>query len=105
MKVLTLRLTDEEHEQLASWALEGHRSLQKEIIYRLFSVEHFPRQGGVGRRIDVGAGMVSEEISEPASSLPHETPAPSESGAGTTPVREARPRDHFKPDFKTGKRK
>ena len=103
MKVFSLRLEDEEHAQLVASALHNQRSLQKEIIWRLFH--------------KTGAGMVSEEISEQAKVvLPRETPAPAESGAAEVAaspvdtgrsVRRARVRSRttseegFKPDFGT----
>jgi len=37
MPTISLRLTDEEAEQLRRWAFEGKRSLQKEIVFRLFA--------------------------------------------------------------------
>ena len=37
MPKINLRLTDEEHEALRQWALESHRSIQREAVYRLFS--------------------------------------------------------------------
>jgi len=36
MPKFTLRLTDEQHAELVAGAERGHRSLQKEIIHRLF---------------------------------------------------------------------
>lgn len=73
MKVFSLRLEDEEHAQLVASALHNQRSLQKEIIWRLFH--------------KTGAGMVSEEISEQAKVvLPRETPAPIDEGGETTDV-------------------
>lgn len=39
MPNINLRLTDEQHRELEAWAHDGHRSLQKEIIWRLFSSE------------------------------------------------------------------
>ena len=37
MPNINLRLTDEEHEALRTWAFEGRRSIQREIIFRLFA--------------------------------------------------------------------
>jgi len=37
MPSINLRLTKEQHEALETWAHDGHRSLQKEIIFRLFT--------------------------------------------------------------------
>ena len=37
MPNINLRLTDEEHDALREWAHGSHRSLQREIIFRLFS--------------------------------------------------------------------
>ena len=36
MPKFTLRLTDQQHAELVAGAERGHRSLQKEIIHRLF---------------------------------------------------------------------
>lgn len=115
MKILSLRLADAEHAQLVAAALHNQRSLQKEIIFRLFrgSAPGSP-DAGPGAE-SVGAGMVSEEISE-QSSPTHETPAPAESGAAGAETssadagrshRRARarsrpsPPEGFKPDFGT----
>ena len=45
MPNINLRLTDQEHAELTEWAFQGRRSIQKEIIWRLFSVE-VPKYGG-----------------------------------------------------------
>lgn len=37
MPTISLRLTDEQHTQLRAWAYGANRSLQREIIYRLFA--------------------------------------------------------------------
>lgn len=37
MPSINLRLTDQQHAELERWAHEGYRSIQKEIIFRLFS--------------------------------------------------------------------
>ena len=37
MPTISLRLTEEEHAALKRWAYEGQRSVQREIIFRLFS--------------------------------------------------------------------
>ena len=37
MPTISLRLTEEQHEELKRWAHEDARSVQKEIIFRLFS--------------------------------------------------------------------
>jgi hypothetical protein len=39
MPSINLRLTDQQHAELAEWARVGHRSIQKEIIWRLFTIE------------------------------------------------------------------
>ena len=44
MPKINLRLTDEQHAELEAWAKDGHRSLQKEIVFRLFS--YAPTNGG-----------------------------------------------------------
>lgn len=36
MKKLNLRLTDEQHSELEGWAQRSNRSLQREVVYRLF---------------------------------------------------------------------
>jgi hypothetical protein len=33
---INLRLTEAEHEELRAWAFEGRRSIQREIVFRLF---------------------------------------------------------------------
>lgn len=37
MPSINLRLTQEQHSELERWAHDGYRSIQKEIIFRLFS--------------------------------------------------------------------
>lgn len=37
MPTISLRLSDEQHEELKRWAREDSRSIQREIIFRLFS--------------------------------------------------------------------
>jgi hypothetical protein len=37
MPNINLRLTEEEHKALRTWAFEGRRSIQREIIFRLFA--------------------------------------------------------------------
>ena len=39
MPNINLRLSPEEHEVLRTWAFEGRRSIQREIIFRLFASE------------------------------------------------------------------
>lgn len=68
MPSINLRMTQEQHEQLARWAEDGHRSLQKEIIRRLFAeAELFPEATIVLRSVDdpMGPGTVLPEL-EPA---------------------------------------
>lgn len=106
---INVRFTEEQHQELRTEAFARGTSIQKVVIERIFG--------------DVGAGMVSEEISEQAQVvLPRETPAPAESGAAEVAaspvdtgrsVRRARARSRtpsqegFKPDFgsKLGKSK
>jgi hypothetical protein len=47
MPNINLRLTDEQHAALERWAKDGHRSLQKEIIWRLFVDPAFRRTNTV----------------------------------------------------------
>jgi len=41
MPTISLRLTDEQHEQLRAWAHDGQRSVQKEVIWRVFTQGHW----------------------------------------------------------------
>ena len=48
MPNINLRLTDEQHAQLERWAHDGYRSIQKEIIFRLFTLERGGRPAVTG---------------------------------------------------------
>ena len=85
MPSINLRLTDQEHAELEAWAKDGHRSLQKEIIWRLFTIE--------GNQ----APKVGPETTEPRVQHGPTTIVPA-SGATVTATLPAD--DHFKPDFK-----
>lgn len=103
MPTISLRLTDEQHAQLTAWAHDGERSVQKELIWRLFTQEHFASavQQAERRMTDyirtaTGDGsltatfstkpVVTEADAQPRD-IPTRTLAPAEN-------------DHFKPDFK-----
>jgi hypothetical protein len=75
MPNINLRLTEEQHTELTAWARDGHRSLQKEIIWRLFTQPGY--QGAVDAYIKADA-------------------QPRNVTARTIVSAE----DHFKPDFK-----
>ena len=51
MPTVSLRLTEEELQKLHAWAHDSRRSLQKEIVWRLFSTAHVPTTSGAGPRI------------------------------------------------------
>lgn len=98
MPNINLRLTDEEHEALRVWALEGRRSIQREIIFRLFSERSGLSEGAaVGdEAVSGSAPAKSEEAAERKHLQPPSRPeraAPSESSDL-----------HFKPDFKKPKK-
>jgi len=78
MPSINLRLTEEQHAELERWAHDGHRSLQKEIIFRLFSMHHVSTRGGANQTLQADA-------------QPRDT-------VTRTIVPAADP--HFKPDFK-----
>lgn len=77
MPNINLRLTEEEHRQLETWARDGRRSLQKEIIFRLFT------DGGVATaaREHLDAQRIKESAARDIRLRNVEDP-------------------HFKPDFK-----
>lgn len=87
MPKVNLRLTEEELEQLQRWAESGRRSLQKEIVYRLF------RERSVDNVITVGPSPFVEPVNVDAQprDVPTRTIAP-------TPYER-----EFKPDFKPTK--
>jgi hypothetical protein len=51
MPTISLRLSDEQRDELETWARGSERSIQREVVYRLFSMEHVPRRGGAGAMI------------------------------------------------------
>ena len=55
MPTVSLRLTEEELAQLHAWAHDSRRSVQKEIIWRLFSNGPLNAAAGVPRAVDVQA--------------------------------------------------
>lgn len=57
MPTISLRLSEEQHEELKAWAHDGHRSVQKEIIWRLFTVE-----GGQAPKTSPATGIPREAI-------------------------------------------
>lgn len=67
MPNINVRFTEQEHAELVEWAKQGQRSLQREIIWRLFTVEgnqaakHQPAAGEkrIGKTV-VADGKVHE---------------------------------------------
>lgn len=90
MPKVNLRLTEEEHAQLEAWAKDGHRSLQKEIIFRLFS--DFPSH--VATAVSHAERKATEEVR--AATGRDDLVATFETEPVTASVN---PDDHFKPDF------
>lgn len=103
MPKVNLRLTDQELEQLQAWAKDGRRSLQKEIVYRLFR-----ERAIVGRDPEDDSGyMPLPAVSAAKAAATMTDLATSSSGAGfvrdagaTQPSPGPAPEDSFKPDFK-----
>jgi hypothetical protein len=101
MPNITLRLTDEQHAELKQEAADAHRSMQNEIIHRLFVelpalsilVESSHRDD---RALVVGA-------SEPLAPEIEKIVRPFDAEAADE-IREDHDR-HFKPDPKPGKKK
>lgn len=74
MPTISLRMTDEQHAELAEWAHQGHRSIQREIIWRLFTIEgnqapkYWPATAGPLEAIEVplgGLGHLPERATTP----------------------------------------
>ncbi len=84
MPNINLRLTEEEHEALRTWAFDGRRSIQREIIYRLFSSE-----AAVGYAAVSGSAPLVQREEEKGSTEP--VPPRPERAASDS---------HFRPDFK-----
>ena len=95
MPTVSLRLTEEQLDELRAWAHDGKRSLQKEIVWRLFSVE-----GGQATKMWPGAGVPRVEVETGETLDVQGVPATSTTGKISRPQVDA-PDDHFKPDFKT----
>ena len=53
MPNINLRLTEEEHAALREWAHGSRRSIQREVVFRLFSMYAVPKQGGIGEPIPI----------------------------------------------------
>jgi hypothetical protein len=94
MPNINLRLTSEEHEALRKWAYEGQRSLQREIIFRLFN----------GRHVTAGLSEGSEVEDKRTVPAPRSTGTAQTHGTATELPGVASPSAssdaHFKPDFK-----
>jgi hypothetical protein len=87
---INLRLTDEQYAELERWAHDGERSLQKEVIWRLFTQSHF------ATAVEQVEKRATEEVR--AATAYKEAVVTYE----TEPI-VTRPDDHFKPDFKVPK--
>lgn len=100
MPTISLRLTDEEHAQLRAWAYGNQRSIQRETIFRLFSMHHIPTRSGAGEVILADSQPRDVE----ARTLSERGPTQTHTPTGSEPRHVGgRPRsesdDHFKPDF------
>ena len=80
MPTVSLRLTEEELAQLHAWAHDSRRSVQKEIIWRLFSMAQIPLKSGAGPMIPAAL-----ETSNAAAGVPRAVDLQAD--------------DHFRPDF------
>lgn len=93
MPAISLRLTDEQHAQLVKWAAHSKRSIQQELIWRLFI-------SGADHPIKVVThhrGPVTVADAQPRD-IPTRTVKP------TLPLFDSKD-PGFKPDFKTEKGK
>ena len=63
MPAISLRLTDEQHAQLRAWAYGAQRSIQREIIYRLFALDE-PTPAADAPAAAPAAAATSEATSE-----------------------------------------
>lgn len=88
MPTISLRLTEEEHAALREWAHGSRRSLQREIVFRLFS--------GLSERDDGSAGMTTTQP-EAVGRISRDAEGPE---AQPLVPRSESPDPHFKPDFK-----
>lgn len=91
MPTISLRLTDEEHAELKAWAHDGRRSVQKEIIWRLFTVEG-AQAAKIGLAIDQRRTEVIGNELTAADSQPRDVLARTIKQDAVDP--------YFKPDFK-----
>lgn len=103
MPTISLRLTDEELEQLRAWAHDGRRSIQKEIVWRLFTIEGaqapkvWPADGIEKTLIELKPGEVGELAGSP---FPQPALESEEKGLRRDREIPGKPADeHFKPDF------
>ena len=89
MPKVNLRLTDEEHALLDRWARDGHRSIQKELIFRLFSRSTAASDVTIART-SLGPSSPRAEREPEARAVPAQTAAAVD--------------DHFKPDPKPARK-
>lgn len=82
MPTISLRLTEEEHAELKAWAHDGRRSVQKEIIWRLFSNTDAPAKYAIR---DVAGRTITTADAQPRD----------------VRARTLEPDPHFKPDPKS----
>ena len=87
MPKINLRLTDEQYAELERWANDGERSLQKEVIWRLFTQSHFAT--AVEQMEKQATGEIRAMTKFKDATVTYET----------QPII-ATPDEHFKPDFK-----
>ena len=94
MPSINLRLSETELEQLRQWAYGSRRSLQREIVFRLFQERHEAESSGAAER-DSGVAQWVERRQD-KSEVAGSSPVP---GVAVSNPRMAAPDDHFKPDF------
>ena len=88
MPSINLRLTEAEHDALRKWAFDGRRSLQREIIFRLFD-----------GRVHSGAAVGQVAVSSSADDIREEEKAVHRAESSSR-LERAVPDSHFRPDFK-----
>ena len=108
MPTISLRLSEEELEQLRAWAHDGHRSLQKEIVWRLFTSSE--GAGESARDVTASREASSDDLGEVpvarAAVSAAASPKISEVSGGQrlpSPAQTSAPSE-AKPDFKKGKK-
>lgn len=57
MPTISLRLTDDQHAELKAWAFGARRSVQREIVWRLFTIE-----GGQAAKVGPSVATSREEV-------------------------------------------